>query len=166
MKLEELKKDFKIYLDMDGVFADFDRYVYELTKKHPWDFAKKDYLWKWIIADINKGNEPFAHFREIKGSHKLFDYVKPYNPKFLTSTGHTKPVEIGNQKKKWIDKRYPGTPVITTTASKLKAQYAAPNAVLIDDRAKSIDPWVEAGGIGILFKNPEQAIQELKDLGI
>ena len=47
-----------------------------------------------------------------------------------------------------------------------KAAYAAPNHILIDDRSKSIQPWVAAGGIGILHTNAANTIRQLKEVGI
>jgi len=36
------------------------------------------------------------------------------------------------------------------------------NDILIDDRQKYVDKFLNAGGTGILFKNPEQAMNELE----
>jgi len=35
---------------------------------------------------------------------------------------------------------------------------------LIDDLPRNIDPWIEAGGIGILHKNTEDTIKKLKKI--
>ena len=51
-------------------------------------------------------------------------------------------------------------------SAKDKAQYASPNAILIDDRSKAIDPWVDMGGIGILHTNTNNTIEQLKQIGI
>ena len=47
-----------------------------------------------------------------------------------------------------------------------KAKYAAPNAILIDDRSDNIEAWKSAGGIGILYKSTDQVINELSKLGL
>jgi hypothetical protein len=48
----------------------------------------------------------------------------------------------------------------------MKAEYAEPNAILIDDQPKSIDPFIAAGGIGILHTSAANTIKELKKLGL
>jgi hypothetical protein len=48
----------------------------------------------------------------------------------------------------------------------MKAAYAKPNHILIDDREKSIQPWREAGGIGILHTSAADTISQLQKLGL
>ena len=45
-----------------------------------------------------------------------------------------------------------------------KAAFAIEGAVLIDDREKNINAWVEAGGIGILHTSAANTIDQLKAL--
>ena len=45
-----------------------------------------------------------------------------------------------------------------------KAAFAHKKAVLIDDRDKNIDCWVEAGGIGILHTTADNTIKQLNDI--
>ena len=49
---------------------------------------------------------------------------------------------------------------------KTKSNYAKENAILIDDFASNIKRWEAAGGIGILHKNANDTIQQLKQLGL
>ena len=37
--------------------------------------------------------------------------------------------------------------------------------ILIDDTKKKLDPWIEAGGIGILHTSAASTISELKEWG-
>ena len=41
-----------------------------------------------------------------------------------------------------------------------------PDAILIDDRLKSIGPWRQKGGIGILHTDANETIRQLKRLGL
>ena len=56
--------------------------------------------------------------------------------------------------------------MIVVDGGKEKYQYAAPNHILIDDRLVSIEPWVNAGGIGILHTSAVDTIEQLKELGL
>jgi hypothetical protein len=42
--------------------------------------------------------------------------------------------------------------------------YAFEGSILVDDRQKNIDSWVENGGIGIVHTSAENTINELKKL--
>ena len=65
---------------------------------------------------------------------------------------------------KMEERHFPELDVITVQNSAHKAIYANPNAILIDDRTHSIDPWRKAGGIGILFKDNSKTIKELNKI--
>ena len=54
--------------------------------------------------------------------------------------------------------------IIPTFKGSQKAAFAHKKAVLIDDRDKNIDCWVEAGGIGILHTTADNTIKQLNDI--
>ena len=45
-----------------------------------------------------------------------------------------------------------------------KGMFAMEGSVLIDDRQKNLDSWIEHGGIGILHVSAEDTINQLKAL--
>ena len=166
MKLLEITK-YDIYLDIDGVFADFAGYIKKLSGKSPEDFESKNKLWKILGDDVEAGNKPFSNFKKLSDADKLFNYVKKYNPVFLSATGKSMAEEIGKQKCEWIQKYYPNSRLILVNDATDKAKYVSnSHSILIDDRTKSIDPWIAAGGIGILHITAEDTINKLKKLGL
>ena len=54
--------------------------------------------------------------------------------------------------------------LIPTFKGSQKAAFAHKKAVLIDDREKNIDCWVEAGGIGILHTKADDTIAKLNEI--
>ena len=80
----------------------------------------------------------------------------------LTASGFT-PRTAKKQKQEWYEEHFPilRDNVICVDKSPDKAAYAHHRAILIDDRMKSIEPWIAAGGIGILHKNSQDTIQQL-----
>jgi 5'(3')-deoxyribonucleotidase len=158
--------EYSLALDLDGVLADFDARVQEITDGR-WgndpEFSKGR-LWK-AIKEYNDTVQPFfATLPKMPGADELVKFAVDNfeNVAFLTATGST-PKDAPEQKKQWAKTNYPEIPIcITVGASTQKAIYANPRAILVDDREKSIDPWRRAGGFGILFKNNAQAISELK----
>lgn len=96
----------------------------------------------------------------------LWQYITQYSVEILSSTGPMFAPRIGFEKRMWVKKHKGNYKVNLVTESHLKAQYAAPNHILIDDQEKSIIPWQEAGGVGILHTNAENTIELLNQLGL
>ena len=170
MKLKYLKPDdYHIYVDLDGVLANLQDYIEEVigepvrTAPNGSDWIDSDRIWK----ELRRLDEPdFSQLELLPDAMTLWEYVLPHNPNILTATGH--PAERNDkQKRQWVEEMLTGyDKIYTVVASRNKAKFAWPDAVLIDDRMKSIGPWREKGGIGILHKNAEDTIDQLKELGL
>jgi len=173
MKLEDVKahspSKFVLFLDLDGVFADLTSYVESLLGRtievqEDGNWVNDNEVWKELRA---KEEPQFDKLPMLPDAMELWNFTLPYQPNILTATGT--PAELnGNMKRKWVQTNLPGSDtldVITVQKSKMKANYAAPNCVLVDDRLKSVDPWRKAGGIAIHHKNAADTIAELKKLG-
>jgi 5'(3')-deoxyribonucleotidase len=155
---------YKVYVDIDGVLADFDAKGKEITdgKYGSPDFSKGQF-WK-AVYKYNKEVEPFFEsLPKMRGADKLMDFITTHfdDVALLTATGTT-PRDAPEQKKNWGKKSFPGIEVKTVQRSVEKAIYANPRAILIDDRDAAIGPWRKTGGIGILFKDADQVIAELQ----
>jgi len=182
MKIEELyepkgnedkpgPQDYKIFVDMDGVVADF----VEGIKKIIPDYDDSRYgkepkyrsmMWAAVKKHTKEGGELWYDLPMMPDGQKLWDYVEVHDPEILTATGDHK-LGAGEQKKKWIIDHFGNDIVVNVVErSEEKAKFADDNYILIDDRKKSIDPWVAAGGIGILHTSAAKTIAELKSLGI
>lgn len=167
MKLLEIRglgtSGYTVAIDLDGVLADFDAKVYEVFNKRIAEIPKRD-LWNGI-SKYNKTVEPFFETLPAMNDYKtLVTFVdNNFGEWFiLTATGNT-PKDAGEQKKRWVAKVLsPRINVVTVRKSEEKAKYANENTILVDDRAKSIDPWVAAGGIGILHTSAQKTITELE----
>lgn len=153
---------FKLFLDSDGVLADFDKKAIEILGGRRISEVPKGHLWA-SIERHDREVEPFFESLELMPdaerlvtfSRENFEHVA-----VLTATGYT-PKNGGEQKIRWYAKHFPDLQAIVVAKSPDKAAYATPDCILVDDRAKSIDPWVAAGGIGILHVSIEKTIEEL-----
>ena len=150
----------KLYLDLDGVFADFEA---EASHKLGMVCGKVDdkYLWEAVNAEYRW----FATLPLCFGSFSLWEYCKQFNPTFLTATGNNYE-DVTEQKIDWVrnvlgDKT---APVITVRKGVDKAAYAEPGAVLVDDQPKVIAPWIAAGGIGIVHQTPKITMKLLESM--
>jgi len=169
MQLKDLKsEDYHIYVDLDGVLADLESHIENIIG-HPLrtapngDWENADDIWKQLRE---MGEPDFSKLELLPDAMTLWDYVKKYNPNVLTATGH--PVEKNDkEKRQWVKDNLTGyNDVFTVVASRNKSKWAWPDAILIDDREKSIEPWREKGGIGILHTSADATIAELKELGL
>ena len=169
MRLKELTpSDYHIYVDMDGVVANLVKKMKELTGHTLRDDDKYDnHAWDKFHVKLGAGERLFVDFDPMPDAHELWNYVKKYSPSILTATGNRFPAEVAEQKREWVAKHLAGaSEVHVVRASRQKAKVAWPDAILIDDRMKSIGPWREAGGIGILHTSAAETIKELKKLGL
>jgi hypothetical protein len=166
------KINYTIYCDLDGVLCDFegrfehftgmspDQYRAEMTKKYG---EKKAVDMFWDLIDHEVGVRFWRGMSWMPGGKELWNYIKPYKQTLLTAPSYHESSVDG--KKAWVEDHIKRTPIIFKQADK-KADLSGPNKILIDDREDTIINWKHKNGIGILYKNTEQAINELKQLGI
>lgn len=130
------------YLDLDGVFADFEGGFFRVTGKRPHEVEKKQ-LWKIINAQ----DRFFYHLEMMKDAHLLWEYTRQYNPIFLTGL----PAKQGGkeEKERWVAERFGEEHKTIVLPKRDKQLHSGPNTVLIDDTHTNITQWVEKGGLGI-----------------
>lgn len=156
-----------VFIDSDGVLADFDRKANEILGMSIAE-AGKGRLWA-AVERYDRHTPFFESLDKMPEADRLVEFVVSnfFNRFVLTATGYT-PKDGAAQKKRWYAKHYPHLPVICVDKSPDKARLVhremekGYSSILIDDRSKSIDPWVAAGGIGILHTDVESTIQQLK----
>ena len=131
---------------MDGVLTDYER-------------AKSEYKGK--EEDIWHQKEYWMNMKWMPDGEKLWNIIKKYNPIVLSSPGRMTNYEVIKGKDKWVNEE------LGKDTKRLfevdKAKYAKDNHILIDDKESNIDEWVKEGGIGILHKNAQNTLAQLKE---
>lgn len=163
--------EYKIYCDLDGVLFDF----VDAVRKIVPDYTDEKYqntpgyrnkMWKAIGRYTKEGGLLWQNLDLMPDAMILWDYISRYpNTEILTATGDPS-LGSGVQKKIAVQNHFGNVPIHLVRTGAEKHKFAAPNHILIDDMEKSIGPWVQAGGIGILHKNAANTIQQLKRLGL
>jgi len=153
-----------IYLDMDGVIADFYKRYFELYKLAPRDAEKK--------KEFNKYFDEFIETRQFEtldlmpGAEMGLQFLRKHltvPTQILSSTANEARYDaISKQKLIWLN-----THNITFTPNfvpgkKHKWKFATPETIIIDDTESVIDDWNKAGGIGILHKDWTTTLAILK----
>ena len=152
-----------LYLDMDGVVADFNEYAFRV---HGFDFAVEypDELWNQIAQnprlyrDIKK--TPYAddlvnHCREFTNKNKIDLY-------FLTAVPKSNRLHWAfYDKVEWARTYFSDIPVHFGPFSNNKWMHCTPGDILIDDRISNITEWTKSGGIAILHETFETTVDNL-----
>ncbi len=171
-QLNEEESEYKVYLDMDGVLADFDQRFRDLSGMEPRDFENK-YGKKafWNLIDEENKIKFWVGIPVMDGATALVNAVKDYNYELLTSPSAKKQSYLG--KILWVRNNtgnvFPSKPRINFKKAKekhlVKPQLAKTD-ILIDDREDTIGRWNAAGGTGIVYKSIGQVLNDLKKLGL
>ena len=150
----------RLFLDADGVLADFDEGARRLLGMYPRQFEAKrgrGAFWR----ELAKAGNFYGTLPEMIDARVLFDAVKHLKPTILTGLPLGK--WAAPQKEQWAAEHFPGVPIITTMARQ-KHLHMDPGDVLVDDRENHRHLWEDAGGIFIHHKNAADSIRQLAEI--
>jgi hypothetical protein len=171
-QLNEEESEYKVYLDMDGVLANFNQRFRDLSGMEPKEFENK-YGKKafWNLIDEENKIKFWVGIKPMDGAAALVNAVKDYNYELLTSPSAKKQSYLG--KILWVRNHtgdvFPSKPRINFKRAKEKHEVKpqlSQTDILIDDREDTIGRWNAAGGTGIVYKSIGQVLSDLKKLGL
>lgn len=145
-----------VFLDMDGVVADFDKFVLQnlgRTFDHASGPGADDEMWNFLktVDRLYLQLEPTVY------AFDLWEMVNTFSPnvEFLTAIPRRTALPGAEaDKREWIAKYFgPSAKVRIGPYSADKWKHAKAGDILIDDRQDNINDWTtKASGIGILHK--------------
>jgi hypothetical protein len=150
-----------VFLDCDGVLADFDKGAAGVFGMPPGEYERRFGL-KRFWAELTSAPDFFNSLDLLPDAMELFGAVRHLNPVILTGLPRGSWAEP--QKRRWAARHFPGIEVITTTAA-LKREHCRPGDALVDDRDKYRRLWESAGGIFIHHRSAAASIAQLKEHG-
>lgn len=161
----------QIYLDMDGVLADFFHEYARLAGVPANKFGRHDY--RSIPAgshdptlDRMMGTDFFARLPKFSTTDALMDLVLQYVPHYHICSSPLRGDHANSEhwKRVWIRMNLALTPrtIIITERKEHWAvnQDGSPN-ILIDDRGQNIERWRAHGGIGIKYQADEDSLDKV-----
>lgn len=149
--------DITLFVDLDGVLADFDA-GYEKHFGHRPDH-KDDTDWDAIAAIPDF----YLNLPPMPDAFELWEGIKRFKPIVLTGVPRSNVPSASANKRVWAAKHLGNVEVITTF-SRDKCKHSGPGQVLIDDRPKCGVPWTIAGGIWIPHKDAKSSLFHLNQL--
>ena len=164
----------KIYFDMDGVLADFEKGIRELCHMEPQpqngkrDKRTDDLMWE----AIGKIDRFYDRLDLMPGAKEMFDTVYgKYGDRCEILTGIPREerglVTAAEDKITWTCRLLSENIKVNAVCRKHKINFCTgPEAVLIDDREKTIKEWQDKGGTAVLHTSPEETIRELEKLDL
>ena len=147
-----------LYLDMDGVLADFNK---EYVKYDPERADRKRF------RDAVLTHRIFEKLDFMPDARELLNHVSRLNGitvEILTSMGTHEPTQATaamTQKLTWLNAKNIPYKANFVNNKAQKANYATPESILIDDSVGCVSPFIAAGGHGILHVNASDSISML-----
>ena len=169
----ERTADMKIYFDMDGVLADFNKGIVDLCGIAAKDQdlqteAESEKMWE----EIRKVDHFYDKLEPLPGAVKMFKLLHDkYGSDCEILTGIPKPKRhinnAGKDKISWAHRLLSPTVRVNIVFKEEKKRFCeGKDSILIDDLQKNIDEWREYGGTGILHKSTGDTMKILKNLSI
>ncbi len=150
----------RLYLDCDGVLADFDRGAETVLGVPPRVFAERHGRGRFW-ARLAQTPDFFYRLPLMPGATELFAAVRHLHPVILT--GLPRGDWAAAQKVRWAAHHFPGTRIITCLAAD-KRDHCTSGDVLVDDTLKYSHLWQDAGGIFVHYRSVDQVLDELAGL--
>lgn len=151
-----------LFLDLDGVMADFDGYFPQLFGYDHRD-AGDSTMW----AEIENHGSFFRDMPMCEDAFDFFVSIRHLRPVILTAcpADPVKFEDIATQKRGWVREHLgPHVPIIFSPGGKNKQLYMHREGdILIDDFARNIERWNAAGGRGIWHTGDFAATRVLLD---
>ena len=150
----------RLFLDADGVLADFDEGARRLLGMTPRQYEAshgRGAFWKRLAQAKNF----YGTLPEMDDARMLFDAVKQLEPTILTGLPLGK--WAAPQKIDWAAEHFPGVPIITCMARD-KHKHMNRGDVLVDDRENHRAAYEQAGVVFVHHKSAKDTIRQLSKI--
>lgn len=157
----------KIFVDLDGVMADYEGQYRKLGGDPDEKGGKKAQRFKRPEFE-----HFYLHLPLLPDALTLWNYVKKVcteghvdGPYILSAKSNFQRTSY-EDKVIWVERHLhtSGPHVIIVNMPNQKYKHCTPGDILIDDNTKNISEWINAGGVGIIHKNAKKTIEQLHAL--
>ncbi len=150
----------QIFVDMDGVLADFDAHHEAVFGTRP-DKVADNVDW----AAVRAVEGFYLDMPPMPDLSALWAVIGRHSPIVLTGVPRSVE-EAADDKRAWVRKHLGANIEVRCCRSSEKYRHATAGDILIDDWEKYRHLWVAAGGLWITHRSAEETIQELAHLEV
>ncbi len=164
----------KIFFDLDGVMANFEKGVHDLCGMDP--FSHEDEPYPGFDDEMWVRIKEVGHFYDrlelMPGAKELFDDLHArYGDRCEILSGIPKPrrgiTTAGEDKKNWVRRMLSEDVVVNIVYKEDKPDYCTGrDCILIDDLPANIMAWEKMGGTGIINTGAEDTRTILEEMGL
>ena len=157
-QLGEIASTSEIYVDMDGVLADFFGEWARLMKVDHFTKIDKEHEIGDALQRIRDTDDFWLRLPVLPQARELLTLIKNIKGEYnICSTPLQDDPNSEKHKRTWLEKNLSSFPPKNVYITNDKSQYATnsdgiPN-ILIDDFGKNVSQWEAAGGIGFKYKD-------------
>lgn len=149
----------QLFLDLDGVLADFDR-GHELVFGYRPDRKLGNHKW----AEIRKTPGFFRELPPMKDMHQLWGFTQRHNPVILSGAATNMPLAYSD-KHAWVRRHLGKSVPIIIVPSSEKCYFARPGDIIVDDWPKYRSLWEAKGGNWVHHTDAASSIARLREFG-
>jgi 5'(3')-deoxyribonucleotidase len=149
----------QIFLDCDGVLADFNREFYNCFDYWPQQYEETfgtSAFWK----TVNSNPTFYENLPMMWDARELVSAVEKISVPIILTGIPSSVSDSANQKINWKNKHFPHLKMICCL-SRNKRLHSQPGDILIDDMLKYSHLWKEAGGVFIHHTSAKTSIEKL-----
>jgi 5'-nucleotidase len=161
-----------LYLDMDGVLADFDSAAAQFLKDYPRDPSNDQWplgVWRQLV----KVPHLYRNLPLMPQAKELYDLAQQFATELNWRVAILTAIPKGNDvpdafqdKVEWAKEHFPTLRVYFGPYSADKQHHARTGDILVDDRRSNCEEWTRAGGIAVrvLPNAYATALDQLREL--
>lgn len=164
-----------IYIDMDGVVADFNEGARRAIRATHEDRAVADENAHWpdhLWNSLRDVPNLYRHLPKMKQADELMDLAMRFrdtlgwNLRMLTAIPHNNDMhDVFYDKFLWMQDYYPGIRVDFGPYSVDKHKHCQAGDILVDDRRSNCEEWRAAGGTAVrVTSDYNLALKELREI--
>lgn len=150
----------RLFVDLDGVLADFEGGCRIRTGCSPDDFRDLSSMWEALKPP--KCRDFYATLPLMPGAMELWRSLEHLRPTILTGLPRGNWAEP--QKRAWVRRHFGRQVAVICCLAHEKPQFARRGDVLLDDTLKAQEGWEAVGGVFVHFTSATAAMQTLASM--
>lgn len=154
----------RLFVDLDGVLADFDAGASRVLGMTPTEFQQLHgaaLMWKRLAA----APRFYAELPWMADGKDLWTALQPHLPAPMVLTGLPLGTWAEPEKREWCRRELGPGVIVTACMSIDKHLYCCADDILIDDRESARLDWVTAGGRFVLHTSTPETLAALREMG-